>query len=87
MAARGGAEAWLGVPVVKCECRRSRSPVEIRGRRWRLFGRMSHGSLERLALAGAGVRSIASVDAPLRLQAGSFNGDELLPGDLRKANR
>jgi hypothetical protein len=23
----------------------------------------------------------------LRLQAGSFNGDELLPGDLRKANR
>ena len=127
MAARGGAEAWLGVPVVKCECRRSRSPVEIRGRRWRLFGRMSHGSRERLALAGdamasnalgglrggryrqgppdgpagvratspqmghgagwRGVRSIASVDAPLRLQAGSFNGDELLRGDLRKANR
>lgn len=124
MAARGRAEAWLGVPVVKCECRRSRSPVEIRGRRWRLFGRMSHGSQERLALAGdamasnalgglrggryrqgpsdrpAGVRatssqmghgvgwrSIASVDAPLRLQADSFNGDELLPGDLRKANR
>ena len=126
MAARGGAEAWLGVPVVKCECRRSRSPVEIRGRRWRLFGRMSHGSPGRLGwlampwhrmlwaacgaadtgrgrqtgppvcgpprhrwgmeLAGAGC-SIASVDASLRLQAGSCNGDELLPGDLRKANR
>ena len=51
MAARGRAEAWLGVPVVKCECRRSRSHVEIRGRRWRLFGRMSHGSLDRLSSA------------------------------------